>query len=213
MVDIDKFVRHDLLCRLRWNILSTLSDIKIATGPHDQITNVPLVGHSLAITSLFYPPLSRIQVSIGICEKKGPEVNWMEAEEEEERFQYKPPAKLIINNNDGTPITLGGQFVTETHAYLSHNADEIKKIKGEMYGERVTNEDGSVHMVCTYEHPVILPPHIGIYVSRIWASRANDGTVTLRVTVYADEDFLLASETFWWSRLRYSSEHARQWPV
>jgi hypothetical protein len=137
-IDIDERLRQDLLHRLRWDLTGTVEDVEIATGPYDQTVNVPFLGYPLADESLFDPPLSCIaQINIrDLADKEDRDIYYPPDE------RYKPPAALKIDNEDGSPITLR-QFVAEVQAYVRCNITEIKRVKGEMYGEPVTHADGT----------------------------------------------------------------------
>jgi hypothetical protein len=45
IMSLDQRIRQDLLWRHRWNLGDAAEDIKIATGPHDRIINLPLLSH------------------------------------------------------------------------------------------------------------------------------------------------------------------------
>ncbi|KAF1840368.1 uncharacterized protein K460DRAFT_296082 [Cucurbitaria berberidis CBS 394.84] len=197
-------IRHDLLYRLRWNIFAALDDIEIATGPHDQTTNLPFLGHPFADEFLTEPPLSRIQVCIRECEQKYDSEYF-----EDEQYRYQSPAALTINNEGNHPITLG-QFVTQAHAYLNRNMKEIKKIKSENYGELVERSDGSQGRVVTNGHPVSLPNDIKFFFSWVWVMAIN-GNVTLGIYTYAEgEGFDRSIEVFWTNRLKNMHRHEQE---
>lgn len=76
-----------------------MDDIEIATGPPDQITDLPLRGHPLASESVADPPLSCIvEISIGDFTAKLDREMAVPKE-----WQFQPPATLKINNKDGAP--------------------------------------------------------------------------------------------------------------
>jgi hypothetical protein len=111
-------IRKNILCRLRWNVLATLDDVEITTGPHEQTTNVPLFGHPLADDSIADPPFSRID------EVYNAECLDRMAFYRQHEVPYKPLPALTINNEDGNPITLG-QFVTNTRIpQCSHKSSQ-----------------------------------------------------------------------------------------
>jgi hypothetical protein len=155
--DVDERLRQDLLFRLRWDLSGAVEDIEIATGSYSQTVNMAFLGHPLADESLFDPPLSCIeQVNIrDLADKENRDIYYPKEQ------RYQPPAALKINNEDGSPITLQ-QFVTELHSYVQRNLEEIKKVKGEMYGEPVTHADGTQGRVITAGRPVKLPDDIRI---------------------------------------------------
>ncbi|KAF2125614.1 hypothetical protein P153DRAFT_389066 [Dothidotthia symphoricarpi CBS 119687] len=198
-VDLDDRIRQDLLFRLRWNISATLEHIEITIGPHDQTTNVLFLGHPLADESLADPPLSRIQVGIDVCEDKYAEEQRYLDKGMNYPYQYQPPARLTIDNEDGSPITLG-QFVAQTHAYLNYNREAIIKVISETYGEVFKQADGSVRRVMTCGHPVTLPKDIGIYVSRIWVVAKND-EVSFSVCLHAEGEAGRLLKQLWAGRL------------
>jgi hypothetical protein len=189
-------VREDILYRLRWNVLATLDDIEIATGPLDQATYVPLFGHPLADESIANPPFSRIdRLCISECLDKV--VYRYEIPEE---YWYKPPPATTINNEDGSPITLG-QFVTKTHAYLNEHMEELKRVKGEIYGEVVRNEDGSFsRMICVDSKPC-LPPNIALFFDKVFAVQIDD-IVQFSTRVYAEGQDSRSTDQYFATRAR-----------
>jgi hypothetical protein len=188
-------IREDLLYRLRWNVLATLDNIEIATGPYDQTTNVPLFGHPLADEPIADPPFSRIdEVCIGEC-----------LVQMDYRYEYKAPPALTINNEDGNPITLG-QFVTETHAYLNVHMEELKKAKGLLYGKVVKNEDGS--WTSTVSDKPYLPPNIAFFFSKVWAVQIGQ-IVRISTHVFAEGEDTRSTDQFWATQLRQAHSHER----
>ena len=189
-------VREDLLYRLRWNILTALDDIKIAIGPCDQTTNVPLFSHPLADESVANPPFTRINVCISEC------LNKVDIRMEE--YQYKPPPALIIDNEDGKPITLG-QFVAQTHAYLNLYIEELKQAKGELYGKVSVNEDGI--WTRTISDEPYLPPNIAFFFKRVFAVQIGQ-IVRFSTQCFAEGENFLSTDQFWTtqSRLAHSRE-------
>jgi hypothetical protein len=193
-IDIEDRTRHDLLYRLRWNLLDSAEHIEIATGPLDQIINLPFLGHPLANESLFNPPLSCIdEITIrDFADKEDQDIYYPKEE------RYKPPTALKITNSDGSPITLG-QFVTELHTYVEDNLEELKKVKGEMYGEHVTHADGSYGRNITAGRPVVLPNDVGIFFYTVMPID-RDGSIRLLVRLYAEGEFYWP-KGFWAMRL------------
>lgn len=194
-ISLDRRLRRDLLWRLRWNVLAPVDDIEIATGPPDQITDLPLRDHPLASESLADPPLSCIdEISIGDFTAKLDREMAVPKE-----WQFQPPATLKINNEDGAPITLG-QFVREVHEYVGCNMDGIKNVKAEMYGEPCTDADGNHGRINTFGRPTILPDRIGMYFKRVWASNVG-GRVSVDVKLWTEGEFGTTLEQFWATRL------------
>ncbi|KAH7076052.1 hypothetical protein FB567DRAFT_452497 [Paraphoma chrysanthemicola] len=190
-INLDRCFRRDLLWRLKWNLLAPVDDIEIATGPPDQITNLPLRDHTLSRESLADPPLSCIdEISIGDFSAKLDREMAIPKE-----WQFQPPASLKINNQDGAPITLG-QFVAEVHEYVGRNVDGIKNVKAEMYGEPCTDADGNHGRMHTFGRPTTLPDCIGMYFKRVWAYDV-DGRVSVSVMLWAEGEFGMTLEQFW----------------
>lgn len=179
-ISLDRRLRQDLLYRLRWDLSGTTEDIEIATGSYDQTVNMPLLGHPLADEPLFDPPLSCIeQVNVrDLTDKVDRDIYYPKEQ------RYQPPAALKIDNEDGSPITLR-QFVTQFHAYVDRNMEEIKRVKGELYGEPVTHADGTQGRVITAGRPVKLPDDIGIFFDKVMPV-GRDGDVWLLVSLYAE---------------------------
>lgn len=186
-------IRQDLLYRLRWNILTALDNIEIVTGPHNEESVIPFFGNSSANESIAQPPLSRVEVSIGDCWSK------RDYDYGDEEDRYKPPAALFIENADGSPISVG-QFVTQVHAYLNENMEEIKKVKGEIYGKDTKWDNGTIVRSVTYGQPY-LPPDIGIFFSQVNAP-AIDGLIRLSVDLFAEGQCWISDDDFWATQLR-----------
>jgi hypothetical protein len=193
-IDIDQCLRQDLLYRLQWDLSSTVEDVEIAAGPHDQTVKMPFLSHSLADESLFDPPLSCIeQVNIrDLADKEDRDIYYPVEE------RYKPPAALKIENEDGSRITLR-QFVTELHAYVHRNMAEIKRAKGEMYGEPVTHADGTQGRNITCGRPVKLPKDVGVFFDMVMPAERDDG-IWLRVSLWAEGERTYP-KGFWAHRL------------
>ena len=203
-MNLHQRIRQDLLYRLRWNVLDAAEDIEIATGPYDQTVNMLFFGHPLADKPLFDPPLSCIDEVIirDFSDKRGRDIYYQEEE------RYQPPAALRIDNQDGSPITLR-HFVTEVHNYVGRNLEEIKRVKGEMYGEPVAHADGTQGKVITFGRPVRLPDSIGIFFDRVMSVN-RDGTVRLLLMLHAEGEFSWP-KGFWTSRLlRVRNHEARR---
>jgi hypothetical protein len=157
-MSLDRRLRQDLLYRLRWDLSGTVEDIEIATGSYDRTVNMPFFGHPLADEFLFDPPLScNEQVNIrDLTDKVDRDIYYPKEE------RYQPPTALKIDNDDGSLITLR-QFVTELHAYVHRNLEEIKRVKSELYGKPVTHADGTLGRVVTAGRPVKPPDDVRIF--------------------------------------------------
>ncbi|CAO2655985.1 Nn.00g047880.m01.CDS01 [Neocucurbitaria sp. VM-36] len=180
--DMGDRIREDILFRLRWNVLATLDSIEIATRHHNEVVFVPFFGNPSAQESIAQPPLNRVEVNIGEFLNK----RSLDYGEEEDR--YKPPAALIIENVDGSPITVG-HYVTQAHAYLNEHIEEIKKVKGELYGKVEKRDDGTTVRSITYGQPY-LPPDTKIFFKR--------GEVNI------------SSDEFWPIQLRQAHRHEKR---
>jgi hypothetical protein len=124
--DVDR-LRQDLLYRLRWDIFGPIHDIHVVEEPGNSNTALtPLLSHPIAQESLAHPPLAKISVHIHSCEEK-----WA-VDEHEDEWRYQPPAPIVISNGNGRAITVG-DFVTQTHAYLNANREQIFKCEDEVY--------------------------------------------------------------------------------
>ncbi|KAF2646056.1 hypothetical protein P280DRAFT_464323 [Massarina eburnea CBS 473.64] len=198
LTDLSRHIRQDIFHRLRWNTLDALDNIEITTKRHGEEAFEPLFDSPYANESMAQPPLSHVKVRVAELLSK-----------QTYDFQYEPPPELSIDNHDDSPITMK-QFVTEVHAYLSKNIDEIKTAKGDLYGEMVTLEDGRTFRQIVYGRPY-LPPDIGIFFRRIFACE-SDGDVKIRVFLYAEGESARPVDTFWSLRLRdaHTAEQERQ---
>ncbi|KAF2714296.1 hypothetical protein K504DRAFT_367104 [Pleomassaria siparia CBS 279.74] len=195
---MDHRMRRDIIYRLRWNILGTLENIEIAAGPHGEETFVPFVGSSYANESIAQPPLSRLSVRVGeFLDKRS-------FDYAEEEYRYRPPPELIISNHDDSPITMG-QFITEVHAYLTRNMDEIKKVKGELYGQLVEQEDGTISNEVTYGRSY-LPSDVKIFFRQIGVV-GSDENVKISVALYAEGEAACSVDKFWSIQLRLAERY------
>lgn len=192
--ELSKRVRQDLLFRLRWDVLCAVDDVKIATGPNDHPSTIPLFGSSFADEALADPPIHRVhKVWMGDCMSKrdydyGPE-----------EYRYQPPAPLTITNEDGSGITIG-QFVRKVHVYLNENMEELKKVKGELYGREVIRADGSRGRDIIYGQPY-LPPDIKLFFKRVHAVSVDE-EVWISVDVWASGEMGYSDEWFWGVQLK-----------
>ncbi|PVI02239.1 hypothetical protein DM02DRAFT_523337, partial [Periconia macrospinosa] len=99
---------------------------------------VPLLSHFLTSEPLAFQPLSCIE-KVHIMDFAGNETNL----HYEPGERWKPPPTLKIENQDKTPIKIG-QFVQKVHACIVQNIEDIKKRKGETYGEMLMQSDGTI---------------------------------------------------------------------
>jgi hypothetical protein len=182
----------DTLYRLRWNILTAVDDIKVAVGTNSQET-VPFLDHVSAHELLADPPLSRLEVCIDAREKKhGYDYN-------EEQYRYQPPAPLTIDNERGIPITIR-QFVISVHAYLNRNKEEIKAVKGELYGRPHFSADGTEVGRETVYGQNFMPSNTDIFFYGIM-SNDRDPPI-LSVKLWADGERSKPLTDFWAMQLR-----------
>jgi hypothetical protein len=143
-MDIDESpdrMRQDLLDRLHWNIFGPLSDVSVRDGT----ILSPLSNHGIRFESVANPPVSRLAIHIMPCQEKHA------MDEHEEEHRYQPPKPIIIQNTNGTPITLE-DFVPQVHLYLNVNREDIYKCIDESYvrpsdfeeSQDYTGNDGDV---------------------------------------------------------------------
>lgn len=126
-------LRGNFLDRLHWSIFGPLEDIRVK-DENDVFT--PFLGHDIASESLANPPLTRIEVNIDSCMQKA-----AHDEHDEDDGRYKGPEPLIIDNMDGSSISLY-DFVSEVHKYLNENKEELYKCEDELYISPTTLADG-----------------------------------------------------------------------
>ena len=194
-VQLNDQARRVLFYRLHWNIRASVHEIEIATGPHGQTTNVALLGHAFANESIANPPLSRIEVGIEEClQREDLEAEWNDEGNDGDYdyhgdCDYQAPAALVINNENGRPITLG-QFVTQVHDYLTCNLDEIRSIKLDHYRVRIVAAEG------TNRHPLGFPENTKIYFNGVSVAK-RDGKVTFDVSLYVPGQTSWTNEEFW----------------
>ncbi|KAI4926510.1 hypothetical protein J4E85_006804 [Alternaria conjuncta] len=153
---VDDCIRLDLLCRLRWNLMTSLHNIEIVVGSEDEEKILPLIDHPYADEEISEPGLSRIEVNSCECLEKF-DLSYDSSPEED---GYRPPPPLIIENEDGKHITLR-QFVTEVHAYLNEHLAELKKAQRVMAAEPWSETM--------------------LYYRRAWPRRTDDGNIIVNV--------------------------------
>jgi hypothetical protein len=124
-------LRDDLLERLCWDVFGSLSDIQV-NDPGNSLT--PFIGSSIASESLASPPFTNISVYIDVCEGK------QSMDELDDEDQYAAPEPLIIDKEDGSPISLH-DFVSQVHSYLNANKEEIMQCEDELYMNPVDLRD------------------------------------------------------------------------
>jgi hypothetical protein len=194
-----KCLRQDLLYRLPWDLTRPVEEIEIelATDAQDQTLITPFSDHPFADEPLF--DLLRLkcidEIFIGdFADKLDRDFS------APEEWKYKPPASLKIDNasKGGSPITFR-QFVAEFHAYVGRNMEELKKAKGEVYGEPYTDEDGTKGTKIVVGRPVKLREDIKILFDRIRPANRN-GIVMLEVSLYAEGEMIPRNDC-WGHRL------------
>jgi hypothetical protein len=197
-MDLHRRIRHDLLNRLRWDVLAPISSITILCAPYEENIYLPFFSHPAADVSLASPPLSRISAySRDISMREDLD---MEADEED---QYKGPANLSINNHDN-PITMR-QFVTEVHEYLNREdvMSVIKETKAIFYG--TPRADGTGRD-CVYEHLVTLPEDVEFW---FWLGLMSelDGVVTVALNLFLEGEMMRTKKAFWALTVRKVKEY------
>ncbi|KAF1844223.1 uncharacterized protein K460DRAFT_290793 [Cucurbitaria berberidis CBS 394.84] len=126
-------LRLDLLERLHWDVFGSLEDIQVK-NKKDILT--PFSGHRIASESLANPPFTNIEVNIDRCTQKA-----ALDETNEDEDPYEAPEPLVINKEDGSPISLQ-DFVFQVHEYLNANKEQLYKCEDEMYMNPVALGDG-----------------------------------------------------------------------
>jgi hypothetical protein len=126
-------LRLDLLERLHWNVFASLEDIQVK-DENDILT--PFLGHRIASESLANPPFTNIEVNIERCTQKA-----ALDETDEDEGPYEEPEPLVIDKEDGSPISLH-DFVSQVHGYLNANKEELYKCEDEMYMTPLVLSDG-----------------------------------------------------------------------
>lgn len=181
-MNMEHRIRMDLLYRLRWDLLADLHDIKIAVGPENEESVVPLFDHSCVDEGIGEPSLSRIEVCSGECLQRYE--NSFDGSPEPDGYQ--PPPSLIIKAKDGESVTLA-QFVTEVHVYLNEYMDHIKTAMRQMYTISVNER---------------------IFFRRVWATGTDHD---VRLTVMLLPKLNSASmEQHWASHLQYARKHGNK---
>lgn len=190
-------LREDLLWRLRWNLATPLSQVSLATGPWDHTINVPFLNHTLAEEPLFDTRLSCIdEVFIrDFADKEDREIYY----DADEPGRYVPPPQLKIVNANGSAITLR-QFVGEVHAYVRLHMEELRRVKGEVYGTHVIHANGTRATEIVCGRPAKVPDDAGIFFYSAMPIH-RDGKMRLRVWLLAEGEALWPKD-FWETRLR-----------
>ena len=205
--DLNRRIRQDHLYRLRWNLLGSLEDVKIASRPDDQTIYLPFFDHPAANECLTEPPTSQFEAYSRDCASKR-EMQFAAPEE----YRYKLPPNLSVTNEDGRPITLG-QFVRQVHAYLNRPEimEVIKAVKGAFRGEVVTGKDGSQGVAMTYGRPTTLPDGIEMFYAwdmTYWnMTSETEGTVVFGISLFLEGETSLDTKRFWAIRLRNAQSY------
>jgi hypothetical protein len=82
--------------------------------------------------------------------------------------------------------------------YLNEHMEELKTVKGDLYGEILEQEDGSTKRVITYGRPC-LPADIAFF-SQVWVMRIEEA-VKLGVAIFAEGEFGISTDEFWATQL------------
>ncbi|KAH7086818.1 hypothetical protein FB567DRAFT_51861 [Paraphoma chrysanthemicola] len=192
-------LRQDLLYRLRWDLTRPVEEmeIELATEAQDQTIITPFLDHPLADEPLFdllrLKCIDEIFIS-DFAHKLDREFFALE------ECKYKPPAFLKIDNasKGGSPITFR-QFVTDFHAYVGRNMEELKKAKDEVYGEPYTDADGTQGTEIVVGRPVKVREDVKILFDQMRPANRN-GVVKLEVLSYAEGEKIPRND-FWGQRL------------
>jgi hypothetical protein len=188
-------IRDNLLKRLQWDVAGPLSGIEIATGPPNQLINESLLDSTLGHEPLYDRLCNRIDEIIirDFSDREDRDIYYPKEE------RYKGPPALEINNEDGRPITLR-QFVTEAHAYVARNMEELRRVLSTTYGELIIHEDGTREHRTICGRPVKLPDDLRIFFAFVMAFiREKDGKNVIIVRLIA-EGGPLWSPSFWANR-------------
>lgn len=188
-------IRHDILRRLQWDVVGPLDTIEIAIGPPDQIINESLLSSSLADESLYDSPCSRIDEILirDFSDREDQDIYYPKED------RYKGPPALEIINTDDSPITLR-KFVTEFHAYVGRNMEELRRVISATYGEWIVHADGSHEHRTIYGRPVTLPDNLRIFFAHVMAFvREETGRNVILVRLVA-EGGAGWSPSFWTNR-------------
>jgi hypothetical protein len=147
---------------------------------------MPLSTHAHAEASLFEPPLSCIkQINIrDFTDKLDRDIEYPEEQ------RCKPPIALKIDNEDGSPITVRKSIV-EFQAYVQHNMQDLRRIKGEMCGELVKHADGIQGRIITHGRPVELPEDIRFYFNRAMPYDRDD-SIGMLISLHTEDETEIA---------------------
>lgn len=128
------------------------------------------------------------------------EAEWYDDESDEDDG-YRVPAALVMNHDDGRPVTLG-QFVTHVHAYLARNMQEILSVKLEHSVVRFVAAEGAGG------GPVMFPKNTRVFSDKVSAAE-RDGKVIFYVSLYALGQTSWTEEEFWRIRQGFLSKYGR----
>lgn len=180
LVNMEHRIRMELFYRLRWDLLADLHDVKIAVGPENEESVVPLFDQYCVDEDIANPGLSRIEVCSDECLRRYE--NSFDGSPEPDG--YRPPPSLIIEAEDGGSVTLK-QFVTEVHTYLNEYMDHVKTALRHMY---------------------TISANERIFFRRIWARGTDNDDVRLTVSLLP-KLYSASMEQHWASHLHYARQH------
>jgi hypothetical protein len=86
------------------------------------------------------------------------------------------------------------------HAYLNENINALRRIKGELYGNHETLEDGTEVVTITDGQQPALPPDVAFFFSHAYAV-AVDAEVNMSVAVFAKVELGRTVDESWRTRL------------
>ena len=188
-VPLDR-IKQEVILRLRWSILSSVEDILIETGLHQDGTEerCPFLSHPLAMEPLTVPPLNRIEV-------RSEDISGaMHFHLAPENYQYEPH---IIENADGSPVTIK-DFVIQVHNYLCQHKDiliEYRKMVG-FHGRppppgAVVDSSFPVSYYTTGTHDLLF--------KRAFSSASSD-PLMVSVSTFLEGEMGKSADAFWKSQ-------------
>ena len=195
--DIPDRIRQDLFNRLHWDVFGPLSDITVQDG--NKNTLATFTSHAIGLESIADPPVFRISVNIDVCQQK-----FSMDETDEEDYRYQPPKPLVIENQNGSPISIK-DFIDQVHLFLNANKDEIYKCEDENYygADEDEGRDKDQPTECgIFTRSGNIPPWSRFFFDRAQINELDTNEFEVYIELFVEGNMGLSSDQFWEYRAR-----------
>jgi hypothetical protein len=188
-----QFVNCEHFERLRWNIFESIKDIQVESiraNEEDDVKLSPLENHPISDEPATLSGLSCMTVGITELDVRA------ENDENFEEDRYEPPDPLILQTDDGKPITVG-YFVTKVHDYLMANKVDIVETTQHSWDGTVVF--GEIEIVYPADPPS--PGDVQFFFWKIGQEFIHEDSIPgCNILIYVEGQYGQPLERFWKTR-------------